>query len=289
MKALTHTHSDHLHTNPKLHSAVLASNVTKVREYCSKADSIYTIDDLNTAGLAAIHLAIKTKSEELVNLLLEAGANPNQATAQGKSPLILAITEGTPTILARLIEGEANLNQTDNDGNSPLKIATDLKKDECTEILREHGAVFTGNKARSSVTTTPAAATAAYVGGIIGAVEIATKNSAKFISFKEFSDRVLSCTEEYIKLPKHFSPKLKSDLEHALNEIFDNMMRNTTTSQANPQRNCHNFSRKIIAAIHSHIKPHLLKLGEHTAAYMMGSAESAIEDKIVKAKSGYSR
>jgi hypothetical protein len=61
-------------------------------------------------GAALIHTF--TWNEHLTRMLLDLGADPNQSTKYGETPLEIASTEGIPEVIDVLIEQGATLNKT---------------------------------------------------------------------------------------------------------------------------------------------------------------------------------
>lgn len=85
--------------------------------------------DVNCKGLddwTALHHAVNGRSEQIVNLLLLAKANPNLITHMKRTPLHLACLRSSLEIVKLLVEHQADLNAQDNDFNTPMHIAAEL-------------------------------------------------------------------------------------------------------------------------------------------------------------------
>ncbi len=85
-------------------------------------------------GLAPLHFATRQGSMESVRVLLAAGADVNQTTADGSSPLLVAVQNGFYPIAQFLIDNKANVNLTNNKGWSPLYLAVKNRNQEITAV-----------------------------------------------------------------------------------------------------------------------------------------------------------
>ncbi len=77
-------------------------------------------------GKTALHYAIENQNLEMVEYLLEKGANPDYPTGcDGKTPLYLAVEAGNPQITTLLLDKGASINQTTEKNKvTPLYAAT---------------------------------------------------------------------------------------------------------------------------------------------------------------------
>ncbi len=85
-----------------------------------------------------IHLSAlppKKKDPKLVNMLIAAGANPNQIGRFETPPLITAIRNEDVESLNALLSAKANPNKTDARGYSPLTVAIGLKSEPMVTAL----------------------------------------------------------------------------------------------------------------------------------------------------------
>ena len=136
------------------------------------AASVVAVDTRDSEGRTALLLASMEGHARIVALLLEKGANPNVADAEGKSALRHALHEH-PEVAKALLEGGADANERDGDGNrllmnaviggdaatvrllldggadpsirnneglSPLTIAEEVGASEVVDLLRAAGA-----------------------------------------------------------------------------------------------------------------------------------------------------
>ena len=71
---------------------------------------------------------------ESVKVLVAAGADVNQPSADGSSPLLVAVQNGFYSIAQFLIDNKANVNLTNNKGWSPLYLAVKNRNQEITAV-----------------------------------------------------------------------------------------------------------------------------------------------------------
>ena len=96
--------------------------------------------DLNRSNLVYTPLsyAIEQGNKELVEVLLQAGADPNAKPKTDRAPLILAFDY--PEIFSRLIEAKADPNVTNSVGQTALMVAVEGDSVERIEALIKAGA-----------------------------------------------------------------------------------------------------------------------------------------------------
>jgi ankyrin repeat protein len=84
--------------------------------------------------------AIEAGDEQMVEILLEGGADPNGVQSYGSTPLSYAVGEKQTEILRRLLAAGANPNVIDDWGHTPLSGAASNGNLEMMELLYEAGA-----------------------------------------------------------------------------------------------------------------------------------------------------
>jgi len=96
-------------------------------------------------GTQPLDLAVRCKSLNIVEILLNAGANTNINVGNGYTPLFSILSEKDPVsikIAKLLIEKGANINQSNIKGNTPLMVACENGNIELIKILIEKGAIL---------------------------------------------------------------------------------------------------------------------------------------------------
>jgi len=94
-------------------------------------------------GFTALHLAIKSKNEELANKLLDTeGIDVNVKTNKGFTPLMVAAWKGSEALVQTLITYKADLKAKDGAGRNVWGVAHDWHQEEILELLKRNGLVY---------------------------------------------------------------------------------------------------------------------------------------------------
>lgn len=143
-KAVTHSRG-HMNRTP-LHAAVMFDHIPVVKLLLKVGADIESFRDRNDTPL------FWASSEEMVDCLLQHGANPLTTDTYGSTPLHWAARSSTSAVLKRLIEHGSDVNAQNKQGQTPLHYATGtiwhfniveltkVESYECVRILIEHGA-----------------------------------------------------------------------------------------------------------------------------------------------------
>ncbi|XP_051171211.1 ankyrin repeat domain-containing protein 27-like [Leptopilina boulardi] len=120
-------------------------------EKCASAEEIFDKEDkkshlgintCNSQGQTALHIACDNGHVEIVQLLLDAGANVNVINKiQGQTPLHLACLNNHTKVIKLLLNcGNCNINAKDNFGDTPLHLMIRNENSKIAELLLRHGA-----------------------------------------------------------------------------------------------------------------------------------------------------
>ena len=90
-------------------------------------------------GQTALTMAACHSSPESIELLLEAGADPNRASRRRQTPLIQAARCGNLPAVRLLIEAGADVNIAAPGGQTALMAAQEAGEEEVVEFLRDLG------------------------------------------------------------------------------------------------------------------------------------------------------
>lgn len=105
-------------------------------------------DTHSEEGTTLLHLAAQIDAPELIERLLERGANPNQRDTLNHTPLIKAIHAGLPRNVERMLAGGGDVKQLNRIGQTLIKTARSIKQtapnpadyDRIIELLKAAGA-----------------------------------------------------------------------------------------------------------------------------------------------------
>ena len=87
-------------------------------------------------GWTPLHNAVDSDDKEIVELLVNNGADVNATHNGGGTPLHWAARKGHKQIVELLIANGANVNAQDEDGGTPLFYTSNP---EIADLLRKHG------------------------------------------------------------------------------------------------------------------------------------------------------
>jgi ankyrin repeat protein len=111
-------------------SAAAGNNDVDSADEAAAAAAFGRQSDKDGGGLTSMVLAARQDCRECVKVLIEAGADVNQVTHYGWTPLLTATQNRHYQLAAYLLEHGANPNIPNNGGWSPLYIATDNRNIE---------------------------------------------------------------------------------------------------------------------------------------------------------------
>lgn len=111
-------------------SLVEEFNVESAQIELSKQNEVEPPPEKQWGGLTALHLAVREGDLPSVKILVEHGANVNQVSEFGWTPLLTATQNRYYKLASYLIEQGANTNIANDGGWNPLYIATDNRNIE---------------------------------------------------------------------------------------------------------------------------------------------------------------
>ncbi|GFO39840.1 ankyrin homolog [Plakobranchus ocellatus] len=126
----------------------VSDNPTIVRYLLDNGADINEIGDNqgNTPLMAAFRLKVPyemSRHPDMVETLLDAGADPNIANSLGDTALHMAVAEGSVGTIRQLVEAGAELEVRDSNGLTPLLLATNTGHADVIGLLKRCGANMT--------------------------------------------------------------------------------------------------------------------------------------------------
>jgi ankyrin repeat protein len=101
------------------------------------------IESKTSDGKTALLSSAANDDPEAARVLIDAGADVNAKDKDGKTPLIIASDEGDPETVKALLNAGARINERDNDGWSALMYAASTRDEERVKALLNAGADVT--------------------------------------------------------------------------------------------------------------------------------------------------
>ena len=90
-------------------------------------------------GETPLHYSARNGYKYVVQFLLDRGAEPNKADGDGQTPLYRAVRNGCKEMVQLLLERGADPNKGDNDGNTPLQEAARIgRSTDMVELLQNN-------------------------------------------------------------------------------------------------------------------------------------------------------
>ena len=102
------------------------------------AGADHSVRSKNPTGNTPLHAAVAGKRHDIVELLIEAGADVNAQDADGWTPLNLAAHEGAPETVSLLLANGADQLIPANSGQTPVQTAEREGKTAAREMLQQH-------------------------------------------------------------------------------------------------------------------------------------------------------
>jgi uncharacterized protein len=115
-----------------------------VTRYLAEHGADLNASATNGSGYNALTGAVASGHTQIVQWLLENGANPNYRYGPGYSPLLTAAANGHLEILKLLLANGADLNATSSDGKSALTLATERNHSPVADYLKKASTAAAG-------------------------------------------------------------------------------------------------------------------------------------------------
>ena len=129
-----------------IHEAFKAGNIEAVKQHLAAGTDVNAKGP--NAGLTPLHRAAYYGLKEIVELLLDKGADVNAKEEVGWTPLHYAAAMSHKAIAELLLDKGADVNAKDDGGDTPLDVAMLGNDKETAGLLRKHGGK-TGEKLKA--------------------------------------------------------------------------------------------------------------------------------------------
>jgi uncharacterized protein len=98
-----------------------------------------TIKATDGSGNTALHYAAEWEMKDAVASLLEKGANPSAANANGETPIFNGVKTNDTALISQMVAGGCSLQVRDHLGSTPLHVAVRWNAEESAKYLIMHG------------------------------------------------------------------------------------------------------------------------------------------------------
>ncbi|XP_069810882.1 ankyrin repeat and SOCS box protein 3 isoform X3 [Dendropsophus ebraccatus] len=123
-----------------LHEAAFSDAARCLQLLIHSAPSRTYVKSKTFEGETALHLAAKRGSVGCCEILLRAGADPNDLTNDDTTPLFLAVENGCEAVVRLLLKYKANVNGSHScSGWNPLHQASLMERTDLIQLLLENG------------------------------------------------------------------------------------------------------------------------------------------------------
>ncbi|XP_063774725.1 ankyrin repeat and SOCS box protein 3 [Pseudophryne corroboree] len=123
-----------------IHEAAFSNSAQCLQLLITSARSRSYVKSKTFEGESALHLAAKSGGAPCSEILLRAGANPNEVTNDLTTPLFLAVESGREDVVRLLLKFKANINGPHScSGWNPLHQASLMERTDLIQLLLENG------------------------------------------------------------------------------------------------------------------------------------------------------
>ena len=121
-----------------IHEAVFADDMNATKTLVEKDHC--DIDAQSKAGIAPLHIAVKTRNLAMVDYLCDHGADVDVQDGHGYTPLLYAISQRRLKIVESLVRHDADVNLPNDAGITPLQQAAYTNDFAIVDFLLRNGA-----------------------------------------------------------------------------------------------------------------------------------------------------
>lgn len=130
--------TDGYRKTPLMHAACVGS--MPIAKLLLKRKKCALVNAIDCRGMTALLFAVQENAEDVVRLLLAAGADCNAANGDGCTALIYAVRNKNVSVSRALLDANADVNVKDKDGRTALARAVEANNTALAVTFMEHGA-----------------------------------------------------------------------------------------------------------------------------------------------------
>jgi ankyrin repeat protein len=120
---------------------ITSGDESKLNVWLKSLDNVNDINLRNHKDFAPLHVASKKNNKDIVQLIINYGANIDEQNKDGRTPLFYAVEKGNIDMVQLLINAGANIHLPDeDDAHSPLHCAAYSEYAEIVKLLIDTGA-----------------------------------------------------------------------------------------------------------------------------------------------------
>lgn len=119
-------------------SAVISSNINKVEQIINQDKEGKLINGIDSNKMTPLHWAINIGNRDIINLLIDKGADINAQDKNGDTPLHVVAYDGNKDIVKEFLNNQnTDVSQKNKYGYTPSDLARQRKHTEIEKMLQE--------------------------------------------------------------------------------------------------------------------------------------------------------
>lgn len=125
--------------------------IAKISEFIKEYKPTFNLYSQQT-GTPILSKCIRNHNNELFDLFLELGADVNEQSMDGETPLHIAVKTGNTPFVKKLLLAGASTTATNINSDTPVHLSVSTGKHEIFDLLMTHGSAYLGTQNRDKET-----------------------------------------------------------------------------------------------------------------------------------------